>query len=72
MALCGARIIKMLWISATNPGCHCRNYRWIRKILQKEDLFVVVQDAFLTETARLADIVLPAALWGEKTGVLPM
>ena len=26
------------------------------------------QDAFLTETARLADVVLPAALWGEKTG----
>jgi anaerobic selenocysteine-containing dehydrogenase len=29
---------------------------------------VVVQDAFLTETARLADVVLPTALWGEKTG----
>lgn len=27
-----------------------------------------MQDAFLTETARLADVVLPAALWGEKTG----
>jgi predicted molibdopterin-dependent oxidoreductase YjgC len=27
-----------------------------------------VSDAFLTETARLADVVLPAALWGEKTG----
>ena len=29
---------------------------------------MVVSDAFLTETARLADVVLPAALWGEKTG----
>jgi anaerobic selenocysteine-containing dehydrogenase len=29
---------------------------------------VVVSDAFLTETAQLADVVLPAALWGEKTG----
>jgi ferredoxin-nitrate reductase len=29
---------------------------------------VVVQDAFLTETAQLADVVLPAAMWGEKTG----
>ena len=28
----------------------------------------MVQDAFLTETARLADVVLPAAIWGEKTG----
>jgi anaerobic selenocysteine-containing dehydrogenase len=27
-----------------------------------------VQDLFLTETAALADVVLPAATWGEKTG----
>ena len=60
--------IKMLWISATNPAVSLPYLSRIRKILRKEDLFVVVQDAFLTETARLADIVLPAALWGEKTG----
>ena len=29
---------------------------------------MVVYDAFLTDTARLADVVLPTALWGEKTG----
>ena len=29
---------------------------------------VVVQDLFLTETAELADVVLPAAAWGEKLG----
>ena len=29
---------------------------------------MVVQDAFLTETAQFADVVLPTALWGEKTG----
>ena len=34
----------------------------------RQELFVVVQDAFLTETAELADVVLPAAIWGEKTG----
>jgi anaerobic selenocysteine-containing dehydrogenase len=40
----------------------------IRAILEQERLFVVVSDAFLTETAQLADVVLPAAIWGEKTG----
>ncbi|MBI5100464.1 MAG: NADH-quinone oxidoreductase subunit NuoG [Nitrospirae bacterium] len=30
--------------------------------------FLVVQDLFLTETARLADVVLPALGWGEKDG----
>src|SRR3954470_5312321 len=30
--------------------------------------FLVVQDLYLTETARFADVLLPAAGWGEKTG----
>ena len=60
--------IKMLWIVATNPAVSLPELARIRKILSKEDLFVVVNDAFLTETAELADVVLPAALWGEKTG----
>ena len=30
--------------------------------------FVVVQDIFMTETARYADLVLPASLWAEKDG----
>ena len=58
----------MLWISGTNPAVSLPNLPRVRKILEKEELFVVVQDAFLTETANLADVVLPAALWGEKTG----
>jgi ferredoxin-nitrate reductase len=60
--------IKMLWISATNPAVSLPDISVTRKILDKEDLFVVVQDAFLTETAKRADVVLPAAIWGEKTG----
>jgi Molybdopterin oxidoreductase len=32
------------------------------------ELFIVVQDAFMTETTEFADVALPAALWGEKTG----
>ena len=60
--------IQLLWISATNPAVSLPELPRIREILEKEDLFVVVQDIFLTETARYADVVLPAATWGEKTG----
>ena len=65
---CETGSIRMLWISATNPAVSLPELARIRRILQKPSLFVIVQDAFMTETANLADIVLPAALWGEKTG----
>src|SRR5215212_4338438 len=60
--------IQFLWISATNPAVSLPELERIRSILSDERLFVVVQDLFLTETAELADVVLPAATWGEKTG----
>ncbi len=60
--------IGFLWISATNPAVSMPETARIRKILRGEQCFVVVQDLFLTETAQLADVVLPAAGWGEKTG----
>lgn len=60
--------VRMLWISGTNPAVSLPELSRIRSILSQERLFVVVQDLFLTETAQLADVVLPAATWGEKTG----
>jgi ferredoxin-nitrate reductase len=60
--------IQLLWISATNPAVSLPDLARIRRILAKPDLFVVVQDLFRTETAEFADVVLPAATWGEKTG----
>ena len=60
--------IRMLWVSATNPAVSLPELRRIRSILSQERLFLVVQDIFLSETAQLADVVLPAATWGEKTG----
>ncbi|MGE5568908.1 MAG: molybdopterin oxidoreductase family protein [Rhodospirillales bacterium] len=60
--------IKFLWIICTNPAVSLPELHRVREILSREKLFVVVQDAFLTETAALADLVLPAAIWGEKTG----
>jgi anaerobic selenocysteine-containing dehydrogenase len=60
--------IGFLWVIATNPAVSMPELGRIRQILSQDRLFLVVQDPFLTETARLADVVLPAAIWGEKTG----
>jgi anaerobic selenocysteine-containing dehydrogenase len=60
--------VKLLWISGTNPAVSLPELRRIRSVLASPDLFVVVQDVFETETTAFADIVLPAAMWGEKTG----
>ena len=60
--------IEFLWVSGTNPAVSLPELDRIRSILAQDRLFLVVSDAFLSETARLADVVLPAALWGEKTG----
>nr|WSW70855.1 nitrate reductase [Streptomyces sp. NBC_00995] len=60
--------LRMLWVSGTNPAVSLPELSRIRSVLSRESLFVVVQDLFLTETAQLADVVLPAATWGEKTG----
>jgi anaerobic selenocysteine-containing dehydrogenase len=60
--------LRMLWVSATNPAVSLPELARVRSILSQERLFLVVQDIFLTETAELADVVLPAAAWGEKTG----
>jgi ferredoxin-nitrate reductase len=60
--------INLLWISATNPAVSLPELARIRSILEQEDLFLVVQDIFMTETAKYADVVLPAATWGEKLG----
>jgi len=60
--------IKALWIVATNPLVSFVNQDKLRKTLAKLDL-LVVQDAFMSDTAELADVVLSAATWGEKEGV---
>jgi anaerobic selenocysteine-containing dehydrogenase len=60
--------LRMLWIVGTNPAVSLPELKRIRQTLSQRSLFLVCQDAFLTETANMADVVLPAAMWGEKTG----
>jgi len=55
-------------VSATNPAVSLPELERIRPILADERLFLVVQDIFPNETTAFADVVLPAATWGEKLG----
>jgi len=60
--------IKGLWVICTNPAHSWINQTQCRDILERLD-FLVVQDMYhTTETAQMADLVLPAAGWGEKEG----
>lgn len=60
--------IKALWIVATNPFHSWVNVEKLRKLRENLD-FLVVQDMYhSTESARVADLVLPASGWGEKDG----
>lgn len=58
--------LKAIWIAGTNPAVSIPDLHQVRRALARAQL-VVVQDAYHpTETTRLADVVLPAAQWGEK------
>jgi ferredoxin-nitrate reductase len=58
--------LKAIWIAGTNPAVSLPDLHQVRRALARAQL-VVVQDAYHpTETSRLADVLLPAAQWGEK------
>ena len=60
--------IRSLWVVATNGAHSWINHSDMKELLGRLD-FLVVQDMYgTTETAQLADLVLPAAGWGEKDG----
>lgn len=59
--------IKGLFVIGENPMVSDPDLHHVEEGLKKLD-FLVVQDIFLTETARLADVVLPAACFAEKEG----
>lgn len=60
--------VGLVWNIHSNPMVSLPNRR--RVLSAYEKVFVVVQDPFLTETAEVADMVLPTAMWGEKEGVM--
>jgi formate dehydrogenase alpha subunit len=59
--------IKAFYIMGENPLLSDPNLSHVRETLEHLD-FLVVQDIFLTETAKMADVVLPSASFAEKDG----
>lgn len=60
--------IKGLWIIATNPLVSFPNQNYLLESLERLE-FLVVQDGYHPiPTSEVADLVLPAAVWGEKEG----
>jgi len=61
---------KFVFVYGTNPSVTLPNQNAVRSGLSRPDVFVVVHDTHWTETAELADVVLPAATYLEKTDVV--
>lgn len=62
--------LQLLWIVCTNPAQSMPDQALVHAALQRCP-YVIVQEAFAhTETARAADLLLPATTWGEKEGTV--
>ena len=62
--------VKALFVFASNPVASIPHQTKVRRGLSREDLFTVVVDHFMTDTARYADIVLPATMQTEHRDLL--
>ena len=62
-----AKKVSVLYVMGENPLLTEANTRTVKKAIPHLDLFIV-QDLFMTETAKLADVVLPATSFAEKDG----
>jgi len=67
MDAAGKGTIKAIYVMGENPMLSDPDLHHVKKELQKLDL-MIVQDLFLTETAQLADVVLPVVSFAEKDG----
>ena len=63
--------VKALFVWCGNPVVTVPNAELIRTGLEREDLFTVVSEQFLTDTARYADVVFPATTQLEQLDMVP-
>ncbi|WP_150526750.1 molybdopterin-dependent oxidoreductase [Roseibium sediminis] len=68
-ALQGGAPVKAMLIQNTNPMCVAPEQELVRKGFEREDLFTVVHEQFMTDTAAMADIVLPATQFLEHDDI---
>ncbi len=67
--LAGGPPVKAMLIQSTNPLEVAPDQNKVKKGFAREDLFVCVHEQFLTETAKMADIVLPATMFLEHDDI---
>ncbi|MEZ5811054.1 MAG: molybdopterin oxidoreductase family protein [Rhizobiaceae bacterium] len=68
-ALSGGPPVAAMLVQNTNPANVMPEQRLVRAGLRRDDLFVCVHEQFMTETAELADVVLPATMFLEHDDI---
>jgi anaerobic selenocysteine-containing dehydrogenase len=68
-ALAGGSPVTALLIQNTNPVSVAPDQETVKRGFARDDLFVCVHEQFMTETARVADVVLPATMFLEHDDV---